>query len=260
MGKNYYSYSKISCYNTCPLQYYLQYVQKVKLPKIYSYDVMKGQIFHYYAEIYKGDRREALADAFTAHEDVSQEFIDKLTKDEKQLITDKCRLYDELWKNKFKNENVQHEFKLQIDEKYVFTGYIDVLLAHSDGTYTILDFKTAKTINASLYADQIRTYAYFLNKQKGIPINKIKGAVFFPFASTSFPGENWQDVTVTEANVKKTITKFEETIEKIETGEINKEPVLNFLCQWCSFKGRTEYCPISVIAGLKAPLEISSKA
>jgi len=249
---NFYSYSKISCYNTCPLQYNLQYVQKVKLPRVYSYAVMKGNVFHRYAEVFRGNRREAMELAFTAHEDVSQEYIDRLTKEEKQFIVSKLPLYDQLWETKFKDNDVKHEYKLFVSKKYAFTGYIDTLVKSGD-LCTILDFKTAKAANTSIYADQIRTYAHFLSLQEGVPISKMDGAVFFPFAEdVKNPTHEtlWKPIKITEENVEKTMKKFDETIAKIESGDISKEANINFLCQWCSYAG-TEHCPVSIVAGLK---------
>jgi hypothetical protein len=253
---NFYSYSKVNCFKNCPLQYNLQYIQKIKLPRVYSYDTAKGLIFHSYAEHYNGDRRQALEKAFAPDDQMPQEYIDRLTQKEKQTISEKCYLYEDLWENSFKGCKVRHEMKLFVEEKYAFTGYMDALLEipdeeNGESDFVIVDFKTAKTANASTYAPQLRTYAHFLSKQEKIPLKRIKAAVFFPFAEGESYVDRWKNVDITQKNVDNTITEFEDVIKLIEADASNKEANLGFLCRWCSFAGDPKYCETSVIAGVK---------
>lgn len=259
--KNFYSYSKISCYDGCPLQYSLTYRQQIKLPRVYAFEAVKGNIFHRYAEVYRGDRREALDIAMRAtDEGVTQEFLDLMTKEQKQLAAEYTRQYDELWKSKLSNISAEHEVKLFYEEEpyqhdttrtFAFTGYIDNLL-NENGKYTIVDYKTAKKVNPSLYKKQIQLYAYFLSKLRGIPLKDICGAIFFPCAEDATElKDRWKSVEVTEASVAKTVEWMHEIIKEIETEPFNTDAKLQFLCRWCSYAGLEEHCVTSVIAGLR---------
>lgn len=258
--KNFYSYSKLSCYSACPLQYDLQYRQKIQMPRTYSFETTKGNIFHRYAENYRGDRREALDIALKAtDEGVTQEFLDKMTPEQMQMAIDYTKMFDQLWETKLRNIPTKHELKLTYDEPYDspnelfgFTGYIDNLLDHGGGSYTILDYKTAKSANPSLYKKQIILYAYFLSKIMNVPVTSIQGALFFPCAQDvdSFE-QRWKPISITQKSVDKEVEWMYDTIKKIEVDPPNIDPALHFLCRWCSFAGDEKYCVTSVIAGLK---------
>lgn len=263
--KNFYSYSKISCFENCPLQYDLLYRRQIKLPRSYSFDTMKGNIFHRYAEVYKGDRRAALDVVFTPRDEggITKEFLDRMTTEEKQRAIDYTKMYDPLYDLFLaKKYEITHEVKLFGDEIYLhkegafaFTGYIDVLIKDGD-TYTILDFKTAKSANPSLYKSQILIYAHFLSCLHNIPLSAIQGAIYFPCVEDLTFEERWKPVKITEKAVLENLEKFHTTIEAIEAEVPNKDPNLQFLCKWCNFAAEKDekdepYCVTSVIAGLR---------
>lgn len=259
-SKTFYSYSKLSSYDSCPLQYDLQYRRLVKLPKVFSFEVFKGLVFHKYAEVYAGDRRAALDIALTPSGDLfTPEFLNQTTTEQKQQAMEYTRLYDQLWETRLSGLASEHEIKLFEHEPYrndsartfAFTGYIDNLI-NADNSYTIIDYKTAKSANASRYKTQLILYAYFLSKSRNIPLSKIKAALFFPCAEdvSSFE-ERWKPISITEKAVEKELTWMHDVIEKIEKEPFCTDANLHFLCKWCSFAGDEQLCPTSVIAGLR---------
>ena len=252
---NQYSYSKISSYKRCSLLYDLSYVRKVRVPKEENYDTTKGKVFHKYAEVYRGDFRLALQQAFTpSPPDVTKEFLDSIEQEKKQEIVEACKTFNIFYDSFLKDKTIASELQLQytdVENNLRITGYVDTLISLSDGSFIVLDYKTPKSINLSLYKDQIKLYIYLLHKTKDIPLSKFSGRLFFPFATVKSEDERFQSVSVTETKVLQTYKDFVASIKEIESPDRKVEPELGFMCKYCDYQGYNDLCPVSVIAGAR---------
>jgi len=255
---NYFSYSKVGTYQNCPLSYDLSYERKIKLPREFNYDVAKGNIFHTYAEVYNGDGRTSLARAFNEAPDLTKEQKDKLTFEQKQTIINACKEFDIFYESFLKSKpqefvkkeyNIKTTFDIQMF-KYTFTGYVDLAILNPDEPI-ILDYKTPKSANTELYKKQIYIYIYFVSSILKIPVEKFKGYVFFPFATDVSGEKRLKSIKVSEDKVKAAISELFTSISEINSTNRSKEARINFLCNYCSYCGIEEYCPLSVIAGAK---------
>lgn len=246
---NKYSYSKLGAYQSCPLSYDLQYVRGIKIPKEYSYDIAKGIIFHKYAEVYRGDADKALAEAFSQPE-LKPEHILRITPEQRLSI-----------QNAFNSYNRFYDFTLKTKEQYIerefnitdttpagkpFTGFLDLLI-REPGNYWVIDYKTSKSADTSLYSNQLYTYIHFISKKYNIGVKDIKAAIFFPFVD----GEQLKPVRVAPKKVEEQITKLDNYITEIESPQRLVDAKLQWLCSYCSYQGIQELCPASVIAGAR---------
>lgn len=252
---NQYSYSKVSKYNQCSLAYDLSYVKKVRVPREHSYDTIKGKIFHKYAEVYRGDFRQALELAFKPQgEDVPQSFLDTIEQEKKQEIAQACKNYNAFYESFLKDKKIHSEINVQWTDpvnNIRITGYVDTLIDMPDGTNIVLDFKTPKSANVQLYKEQIKLYIYLLHKSKGIPLSSFQGRLFFPFADVADENERFQSISVTEKKVETSYEEFVTSIKEMESPDRKVEANLAFMCKYCDFRGYSDLCPSSVAAGYK---------
>ena len=257
------SYSALSTYESCTLKYDLSYMRGIWLPKIYSYELVKGLIFHGYAELYKSTKEFAnhryLIDyAFTHADDVSPEWLGKLTLEERQTIINACKEFKEWWDKKFYSSlyapdepvdeffKIHRETKLYGDEPFPFNGVLDLYYEDDKGLH-IIDYKTPKNAKIDTYRSQLELYAYFLGKKEDKPVSSI--SVYFAFAKDVKNGDRVYPVPLTR--IPKTVEKYSALVTEITGPNRKAEATLNWLCDYCPYRGRQEYCPVSVIAGAK---------
>ncbi len=241
-----YSYSKITSYTTCPLQYDLRYVKWIKTPKKYKYDTVKGIIFHKYAEVYNGsNHRQALSAAFSPSEQILGSWLDLITVKKKQEITNACNVF-----KKFYDETL-HIFEPYLREESftydegltTFNGVLDFHAIAPGGVHTIMDYKTPQTANTEWYKKQLSFYSYVIAKKNNITFDKIKTAIFFPFAGGR------EDVTLSEKTIISEVDSMKVTIAEIESPERKTHPIINRMCSYCDF-ALTSHCPESKKAGI----------
>lgn len=248
-----YSYSKVGAYESCPLSYDLQYTRKIRISKEYSYDVTKGIIFHKYAEVYRGNSREAMSLAFATKE-VPPKHIALITSEQHESIQRAFKAFDWFYDNHLsaKEKYASREYNITdaTSKGKAFTGFLDLLVAEP-GNYWVIDYKTAKNADASIYSSQLYTYVYFISKLHNVPVDQIHAAVFFPFANVPTNEDRFKKIRITPAKLAGQIDKLDALIEEIESPNKSVAPKLQWLCNYCSYRGIQELCPTSVVAGAK---------
>lgn len=258
-----YSYSALSTYSSCPLKYDLSYVRKIWLEKVYSYEVVKGLIFHNYAEHYKStndfNHRATLDYAFSHTHDVSAEWVSRLSKDEIQGIIEACKDFKKWWDSFFYTSlfgpdesvdayfNIHRESQLKGNDPFSFTGVLDLYYENEKGLH-IVDYKTPKNAQISKYRGQLELYAHFLQKRENKPVDSLN--VYFAFATDIKDGNRLYNIPLTK--ISATTEKYAEMVKEIESPCRKKDPELGWLCDYCSYKGLKELCQISTIAGAKS--------
>jgi RecB family exonuclease len=251
-----YSYSALSTYEQCPLKYDLSYIRKIRLPKVYSYDLVKGLLFHKYAELYKvgekfSDHRYLLTEIFSPSDEVDASWLAKITHEEKQKIMTACKEFKEWWDSFIDSEKpkvLSREYTLTGSTPFPFTGIIDLYYEKEDGLY-IVDYKTSKNAEVKYYRNQLELYTHYLKENLK---KEVKGvSVYFAFA------EDVKDsrlVPVKKIKPEETALHYSELIKEMTGPDRKKEANLNRLCDYCQYRGNTNYCPVSVIAGAKPPV------
>ena len=222
-----YSFSKISTYQQCPLQYKFQYIDK--LPTKPSIHLIKGSKVHSMLE-----NIEAFEyDPNTEYHDIIKNFIES-------PLGQEILSPPSIREHKIKlNENLEADDSLKKDETR-FVGFIDrinlrIETSPSGGitqTVELIDFKTGK-YKEPKYQDyhQLILYGlYMFNKYK---LDKI----FLRFVYVEHNLENTLLLDKSSYDVYK--SKLQKDIETIEQDTtFAKKP--SKLCPWCDFKDLCE--------------------
>lgn len=271
MASKNFSVSRVKCFQTCPLQYKYKYVDcwKTSATK-QSDDIQKGLALHETFEHFPETMEDAIAllhknlESYPVnHELYPLEVLETGVKRYfnfwnnfvKPLLDDGYKAYKETWmRGTISNEP--------------FIGALDLLLKKDDDTI-IIDYKTASSMNASLYKNQLLIYTYLNNNDLSVAAEKTRLFVFFPLGKLKTGDEYGSDVKsslscLKEIKFKKidlitVVDEFQASIETITSKDWNavdtKDATLCFECKWCDYKGSVENengfkgCPLSYDVG-----------
>lgn len=211
------SWSRVNCVHNSLYEYLLKYILHIKEDRDDSIYKVTGGISHdimerfYTHELDYDKMAEEFDDGWMTAFDIAELKFVRGDGKRNQSIADKY-YYD--LKNFFETHEIITEpidieqfVTVKVGDEY-YQGYIDALIKHEDGSYTILDWKTSsiyKGDKAKNECGQLVMYSLALH-QKGIPFDKIKIAWNFL---------KYQCVTVQS---KKRVKKVRE-IERCTLGE-----------------------------------------
>lgn len=271
MASKNFSVSRVKCFQTCPLQYKYKYVDGWKTSATkQSDDIQKGLALHETFEHFPETVEDAIAllhknlESYPVnHELYPLEVLETGVKRYfnfwnnfvKPLLDDGYKAYKETWmRGTISNEP--------------FIGALDLLLKKDDDTI-IIDYKTASSMNASLYKNQLLIYTYLNNNDLSVAAEKTRLFVFFPLGKLKTGDEYGSDVKsslscLKEIKFKKidlitVVDEFQVSIETITSKDWDavdtKDATLCFECKWCDYKGSVENengfkgCPLSYDVG-----------
>lgn len=235
-----YSVSRVGCFNTCPYQFKLRYVDELEtLP---NFDDPANALYLGSA-LHKGI------------ETTTEEGI-RLYYESFPMITDahineaiKLRYYIPKVKALIP-ENAFHEVKIESPD--FFLGFIDLLVKNEDGTYDIYDFKYSNNVEHYMESVQLHVYKHFVELVTGWKVSKL----FFIFVPKIQIRQKKTETVQTFRNrleeelgkkeplkveVPYDASKVHEFFKDIQAIEECKDWFKNEsrLCDWCEFK---EYC------------------
>jgi len=238
------SYSALDSYRTCGLKYKFQYVDRIKEPK--SKEQVFGTIVHSVMRYIHapGVVQPTLEEALNFF---SQHWNDDLYPDERekqaafsQGVDIIRRYYDRNDPSAVTVVDLESRFALEIGESgHVIAGIIDRIDARPDGTFEIIDYKTAKKmpsqekINNDL---QLSIYLKaFLNRypEETKNLEKVTVSLYFLRHGVKLSS------TRTRAQLEELDADFLATIADIEAGKFG--PNLNPLCDYCGYQ---KLCPL----------------
>ena len=245
-----YSHSRLSCYETCPLQYKLHYIDGIEREKE-SIEAFLGSRFHETMELLYRDLKckiytlKELTDYFDSQWD--KEWSDEITitkKDRtredykalgKRFIEDYYKRYHPFDQGRVLGLERGIQIDLKGDGKYRLRGFIDRVVQTQDNVYEIHDYKTGGYLPSQKDLDEDRQLPLY---QIGIQ-------------------NTWNDVKNTrlvwhyvafDKEMSSTRTKGQleqlkkDTVSLIDQIEATKEflPTESGLCNWCAYQ---DLCP-----------------
>lgn len=179
------SWSRVNCVHNSLYEYLLKYILHIKEDRDDSIYKVTGGISHdimerfYTHELDYDKMAEEFDDGWMTAFDIAELKFVRGDGKRNQSIADKY-YYD--LKNFFETHEIITEpidieqfVTVKVGDEY-YQGYIDALIKHEDGSYTILDWKTSsiyKGDKAKNECGQLVMYSLALH-QKGIPFDKIK--------------------------------------------------------------------------------------
>jgi putative RecB family exonuclease len=247
-----YSYSRLSTFETCPLQYKCIYIDK--LAKKETIEQFLGQRFHEVMErLYKDlpvktdSLEECLAyyeaqwdkefhgDIAIVRKDWTAEGYRKLGR---KFIADYYKRYHPFSQSRALGLERQISIDLDGSGKYRLTGYIDRLAQAEDGAYEIHDYKTSSSLPEQKKIDEDRQLAlYQIGLEKAWnDVRKVRLVWHYVAFDKEVTSERTRD------DLERLKTHLIGLIDEIErTPKDRFEPRENTLCDWC---GYWEHCPL----------------
>ncbi len=234
------SYSRVECFKKCKYQYFLRYIEKLKVMENYDADnaLKIGIALHECIEL-------GVDRAVTNYKNNFP-----ITSDEIETEAIKLEVMGRKALDILPKQNLTHEFKLE-DKNFI--GFIDLLEEVEDGVYNMYDFKYSNNVDSYMESGQLHVYKHYFEKlNKGKKINKMY-FLFVPKTQIKQKkGETYEDFRLRlykELELKDPFlmeVKFDESkVESFETSSIKMKNAEHFeksptrLCNWCDYQ---KYC------------------
>lgn len=247
-----YSHTRLSTYETCPLQYRFKYVEKVKVDEEDSIEAFLGQKVH---ESFEQLYRDVQMGKVMTLDELLQDFSDRWKRDwhdgirivkprytadhyrsvGERSLADYHRRHHPF--DKDRTIGIEQRVVADLDGKgnYKIQGFIDRFSREAEGRYAIHDYKTGR-IQEQAHLDEDRQLAlYQIAVQQDRPDAKWVRLVWHYVA---------HDQTLSSARTPEQLEVLKkDTIRLIDRIEEEKkwEPKESPLCGWCSYQ---HLCPI----------------
>jgi len=282
MKKEKFSYTRISCYQTCRWQYYLKYVKKFKVERTDNTKLAnKGIAFHEIAEKYKStDTIDDLTAAMRAR--ATELSVDPDEYDYREAAI-RLRWFMDDFVGK-KDVKLERESWVNGELAGVpFCGALDVRLTpkKKDGAehYYIVDFKSGKKADTESYRSQLALYTHLWGAELGFDfdetIERVHAYAFFPLAVVPRAStlsdeeramESLKKIHFTIDQLMAYVAQYEDTVAKIKAEDWSrideKSADISFVCSFCQFAGIPKgfhpvvHCARTYDNGVKAPRSI----
>ncbi len=233
LDKKIYSYTQISEFKRCPLQYYYDYI--LKIPKKPNVALFYGTMIHSsikrFLDLYKGEDRSLL--------NLQKEFISLWDNSDKKVFENKIQ------ENAFKNrglESLKTSFSMIIPEaekslqeesfyisvdRFNVTGRIDRVDFFSDNTVSIIDYKTGKSKSQDPLDQNLQLTLYALAAE-----GKFKREIKDLSLQFVDEGINLKK-KVTDIDLEKNKRELIQLMSLMEEGEIRATP--SYMCNFCDY-------------------------
>ena len=233
-----FSYSRVSTFKSCPYQYYLRYIAKLKTistPEA-SDALCLGTAVHTGLE---KDVPEAI-----------EEYLSNFTIIDDLQINETIKLENIIPKGKRLIPQGEHEVKIETED---FIGYIDLLVPKGDYHFDIYDFKYSNNVDRYMESGQLHVYKYFFEQvYKGNVVDNLY-YVFLP--KTMIRQKKTETLQQFRQRLLSELDKMEVTIKRVDYNPEKVQEYLNNveeikksdrfpmnetkLCPWCPYAG---YC------------------
>ncbi len=249
------SYSALDTYQTCPLKYKFQEIDRIKTPK--SKEAVFGSVIHNTMKFIHtpgilSPALEQALDYFSQNWN-SKVFTDEF--EERAAFSQGVGIIQDYYKKNnpadFKVVDLESRFNIEIPVKsdeasdhgasgqsHTIAGIIDRIDKTDDG-YEIIDYKTTKKMPSQEKVDndvQLSIYLHaFLSRypKEMENLDKIKVSLYYLKHGVKLTSARTLD------QLKKSEQLFLDTIKIIESGKF--EPIISPLCDWCGYQNR---CPM----------------
>ena len=246
-----YSYSRISCFNNCPLQFRFRYIDRKKPDFKNSIEAFLGSTVHNTLELLHTEKQigkiltiDYLLDNYTTtwKDSWSDDIRIVKTENKPEFYFLRGIKFVEDYYNKYQPFNqgddigIEEKVFINLNGKYNMIGYIDRLTKLDGNIYEIHDYKTGAYLPAQDTLDADHQLAiYMLAVLNKFPDAKNVELVWHYLA---FDKELRSNRTITQLDNLKL-----EIINKINLIESAKDypPKESALCRWCAYQS---HCPL----------------
>ncbi len=230
-----FSYSQLSCFKTCPLQYYYEYILNIKKqPKlVFEY----GNVIHDTLKNYLNQDKSMYNDNllediyFKRWESVNlsvfkgEEHIESYKKKGLESIKNNI----DLIKPKSERIVTEQNFETFIDGKNKINGRLDRLDFFEDGSVSIVDYKTGSSSSQDTSSSnlQLGMYSILVKDVLKKPIRDLK-LIFI---------DECKEISIDydKIDINKVKEEILDLIDKIQNLEVRATP--SFSCDFCEYRG-----------------------
>jgi len=239
------SYSSLNTFQTCPLKYKFQEIDKIKTPK--SKEAVFGSTIHSTMKFIHtpGILSPTLDQAMEHFQNSWNSSVFADENEERAAFSQGIKIIQDYYqKNNPANFNIvdlESRFQIEIgadDNKHIISGIID-RIDKTEDSYEIIDYKTTKKMPSQEKVDNDLQLSVYLNAflsryPKEIEhLDKIKVSLYYLKHGVKLTSERSLE------SLQKSEQLFLDTIKIIETGKF--EPTTSPLCDWCGYQNR---CPM----------------
>jgi len=234
---DYLSYSQISTFKVCPLQYKFKYILKIPVPPgaaaAYG-NSMHTTLRKFYRGLVRGEKR-GLDNLLRIFEEswISEGYDSKsLEKERKRQGREALEiLYKNFYDPKIMPKMIEQPFKIRVGDIWV-KGYIDRIDEFEDGNIEVIDYKTGRVPDEKKLAKDLQLTVYAM-----------------AVASPHFLGKNPKDIKLsfyhfedhkkrstkrTKEDLKAAEEEILETVKNIQESDF--APSVGMLCKYCNFQ------------------------
>lgn len=239
------SYSALNTYQTCPLQYKFQEIDKIKTPK--SKEAVFGSAVHDTMKFIHtpGILSPTLDQSMEHFSNAWNSAVFDSEDEERAAFSQGIKIIQEYYRKSnptdFNIVDLESRFQIEIgegEERHIVSGIIDRIDKTEDG-YEIIDYKTTKKMPSQEKVDndiQLSVYlqaflARYPEERKNL--DKLKVSLYFLKHGVKL------SATRTADQLKQSEQLFLDTIKLIESSQF--EPVISPLCDWCGYQ---HLCPM----------------
>ncbi len=243
------SYSSLDTYQSCPLKYKFQEIDKIKVPK--SKEAVFGSIMHDTMKFIHtpGILSPTLEQAMEHFGNSWNPAVFDSEDEERAAFSQGVKIIQDYYKQNnpadFNIVNPESRFQIEIGEdnppaggKHIVSGIID-RIDRIDGGFEIIDYKTTRKMPTQEKVEndlQLSVYlkAFLSRYPKEIDnLSNLKVSLYFLKHGVKL------SATRTLEQLKNSEQIFLDTIKLIESSKF--EPVVSPLCDWCGYQSR---CPM----------------
>ncbi len=234
------SYTQISMYENCPLQYKYGYVLRIPFQPNHALtfgDTIHKTLRDFHTKLALGEKVsvDQLLEMYERNWDpsgyLSEEHKLERFADGKKVLK---RYYKDNIDKKLKHKALEKNFYLFIDGTKFFgkIDRIDVLPGKKGDGVEIIDYKTGKAKTQKEVDNDKQLTLYAMGTKEALHLNPAKLSLYFVDAGEKL------STTRTDAQLKEERENVAEVIKKIKSGSFEPKP--GRLCEWCNYK---EICP-----------------
>ncbi|MFW5794971.1 MAG: RecB family exonuclease [Bacillota bacterium] len=232
------SYSRMSCFLQCNLQYRFKYHDKLEslepTPDYFEF----GNFIHRLFELYAKDGI-TIQEAFTKAFEEYNKFGNKHKACIREIVSNFLKFDNKLKKSDFVSQEFEEGFSLKFPNiETQMTGFIDRKLKLPDDKFIIVDYKTSKSELSKQEAmsnHQLMTYSWVCSVNYDIDPKNILAGLFYARTGNSV------FVSFDQKQINKFVSFCEKTCETIhEMQPDNAKPNRNEYCYFCDYKS---ICP-----------------
>jgi len=239
------SYSTLDTYQTCPLKYKFQEIDKIKVPK--SKEAFFGTIIHSTMKFIHTPSilSPSLEQALDYFSKLWNSDVFGSEPEERAVFSQGVAIIQNYYRKNnpedFNIVDLESRFQIDIgenDNKHVVSGIIDRIDKTENG-YEIIDYKTTKKMPAQEKVDNdiqlsIYLHAFLKRYPKEMDnLTNIKVSLYYLKHGVKLTAMR------TKEHLKESEQLLLDTIKIIESGKF--DPIISPLCDWCGYQ---KYCPM----------------